>query len=279
MARWRQRPQPTTLRWPGATGNLVVAVQARVDPAYEQKYYRIERAHAWSVGRRDLVASMLEVFGVPRAARVLDVGCGGGLLVEKLAAAGYTAVSGIDASQVAVDAASRQGIRGVTCADATSTDFDDAAFDVVVASDVLEHILDEGRALHEWKRIVRPGGLVLIYVPAFSFLWSVHDEVNRHFRRYSRSQLQSVVLGAGYELDRIGYWNTALFPPTLLVRMVTRMRRDRAPSAENDAFLELNPVTNRVLTSVLLAENRLIAAGFDPPIGVSVYAVCRRPLD
>lgn len=250
-----------------------------MDPAYEKKYYRIERSHAWSVGRRDLVLSMLSRLGVPRDAQILDVGCGGGLLVEQLTAEGFRDVRGVDAAPGAVDAARRQGIDGVSLGDGCATGFDDATFDVVIASDVLEHILDEGRALHEWQRIVRPGGLVLVYVPAFSFLWSEHDVVNRHFRRYSRSQLQSVVLGAGFELERIGYWNTALFTPTLLVRMAARVRVKGRALEQGDDFLELNPLTNAVVKGLLLAENGLISAGVDPPIGVSVYAVCRRPTD
>ena len=246
-----------------------------MDREYELKYYRIERKHAWSVGRRGLVVSMLQQLGVAEDARILDVGCGGGLLVEELAARGFTGAQGIDAAAAAVSAAQRQGIDAVSQGDGTNTGFEDNRFDVVIASDVLEHILNESEALNEWQRIVRPGGHVLIFVPAFSFLWSEHDVVNQHFRRYSRSQLQSVVLGAGFDLVRIGYWNTALFTPTLLARRVMRFIPGRAEEDQVDQFLELNPVTNRFITGLLRAENRIIKAGMNPPIGVSVYAVCR----
>lgn len=250
-----------------------------MDPAYEQKYYRIEQRHAWSVGRRDLVLAMLRAAGARPGQSVLDVGCGGGLLVRALHDAGYEPVVGLDMSPAAVASAAEQGIGGVRLGDGCAIDAPDASFDYVVASDVLEHILDEGRALHEWWRVVKPGGLVLVYVPAFSFLWSAHDVVNHHFRRYSRSQLQSVLLGSGFTIDRIGYWNSALFAPTLLVRMVARMQiRGKAMESEDD-FIDLNPLTNGAVTQVLLAENRLIEAGFDPKVGVSVYAVARRPLD
>lgn len=248
-----------------------------MDPEYERKYYAIEERHAWSVARRDLIAKMLrDVDDRPRL-DVVDIGCGSGLLVKELRALGHH-VEGLDNSDAAIRVAHHRGIEGVKQGDGSNTGYESGAFDAVIASDVLEHILDEGSALHEWKRLLRPGGHALIYVPAFSFLWSEHDVVNRHFRRYSRSQLQSVALGAGFELVRVGYWNSTLFAPTLGLRMVARVRVRGQSLEKGDDFLELHPTANGIVKRVLLAENALIASGVDPQIGVSVYGVFRKPL-
>lgn len=248
-----------------------------MDPKYEEKYYKIEETHAWSRGRRSAILRLLESLGVPRDVRGLEVGCGSGMLLKELRDRGFRDFVGVDISDAALRAAASRGLGDIVSRqDAVATTFDDDSFDLVIASDVLEHLLDEGRALAEWQRVLRPTGHLIVFVPAFDFLWSDHDAVNRHFRRYSRSQLESVARGSGFEVCRIGYWNTALFFPVLAMRMLTRARNRRGPVGKDDDFAELPGPINGTLAAMFEVESALMRRGVDMPLGVSVYTILRR---
>ena len=246
-------------------------------PEFAEKYYRLEAAHPWSVGRRDIILRMLRSAGVHRSDRILEVGCGSGALVEAMEAAGYRDVTGLDMAEAAVGAARSRGLNNIVQADAAATDFDDGAFDCIIASDVLEHIMDESKALTEWRRLLRPGGLLFCFVPAFAFLWSEHDVENRHYRRYSRSMLESCVVEAGYKVERIGYWNGWLFLPMTGMRMIRRVVARQRGLERKDDFVPLNPLVSRVFNGLVQVENTYLGAGGELPIGVSVFAVLRTP--
>ncbi len=249
-------------------------------PEYAKKYYQIESRHPWSVGRRDIVMRLLEQVGIPRMSSVLEVGCSSGALVQDLADAGYSNVRGVDLATAAIDAAHARGLTNVQEMDGSRTNFPDAEFDCIIASDVLEHILDEGMALAEWKRLLKPGGVLLCFVPAFAFLWSEHDVANRHFRRYSRSMLESVLVSSGLEVERIGYWNGWLFAPMTALRAARRVvARRKVTKKQTDDFSQMNPIVSRAFTAAFLLENKYLSAGGELPLGVSVFAVVRKPED
>ncbi len=255
-----------------------------MDERFQEKYYRIEQTHAWSVARRDILLRLLQKYGVSRSASILDIGCSSGTLIEQLVGAGYENLLAIDVSERAVALCHARGLHQVRHVEGTHTHFDDNVFDCIIASDVLEHIEDEAEALQEWMRLLRPGGLLLLFVPAFALLWSEHDVVNQHFRRYTRGHLVQAARDAGYEVQEHGYWNFLLFFPTAAGRLLSRVReavsarRGQAPAvAEHDDFAELNPVVNGVIREVMKAENRLMQRGLRFPVGVSTWAVARKP--
>lgn len=245
-------------------------------PEYAKKYYRIESAHPWSVGRRDIVRRLLDEEGVTRSTRILEVGCGSGALLGELQRDGYSDLQGIDLSELAVECAHDRGLERVRVMDGSATDFDDESFDCIVASDVLEHIMDEQKALAEWKRLLRPGGLLLCFVPAFAFLWSDHDVENRHYRRYSRSMLESCLREAELPITRIGYWNGWLFGPMTAMRAGRRILARSRNLERKDDFVPMNPLVSKVFTAAFKAENAYLSAGGELPIGVSVFAVVRK---
>jgi SAM-dependent methyltransferase len=248
-----------------------------MEPDYERTYYRIEDRHAWSRGRRDAVLQLLASLRVAKGSHILEVGCGSGMLLQAMRDAGYSNLTGVDNSEAALRAAATRGLGDIiTTQDAAATSFADESFDVVVASDVLEHLLNEGQALAEWRRVLKPGGHLLLFVPAFDFLWSAHDLANRHFRRYSRSQLQSVTTASGFDVLRIGYWNVGLFLPILLMRMLMRMQiRGKALEKQGD-FLELPGPVNESIAALFGVENALLRLGVNFPLGVSVFALLQR---
>jgi len=238
---------------------------------YEVKYHQIEENYWWFQARRDMVFRLVQDLHLATNATILEIGCSGGPLLQRLRNTGYTNLTGIDVSEVGIAVAQQRGIPNVSCMDGTNLTFPDASFDLVVASDVLEHIEDEAQALREWTRVLRPGGQLLIFVPAFQFLWGRHDEVNRHFRRYTAAQLATSMQSAGLKIRRRSYWNVSLFFPTATVRLFKRLLPEEKKPAKDD-FFATPPLLNTLLSGVIRAENRLLQA-LNAPVGVSVFVL------
>lgn len=243
-----------------------------MNEAYESHYHSVEEQHWWFVARRHMVWSLIQELRLPTTAAVLEIGCSGGPLLLQLRQAGYTHLTGIDVSSRGVATARQRGLADVHVMDGTQLAFPDNSFDLVIASDVLEHIEDEAAALREWHRVLRPGGQLLVFVPAHQFLWSQHDVVNHHYRRYSAARLRRVLERQQFAVRRAGFWNNLLFFPTAAVRLLQRWWPARGagdlqvlPQPLNQALLRLLKLENRVGKTLPL------------PFGISVFA-CVTPL-
>ncbi|WP_400192624.1 class I SAM-dependent methyltransferase [Hymenobacter sp. B81] len=247
-----------------------------MDVAYESKYHELEEQNWWFVSRRDMVFDLIQQLKLDRNAHILEVGCSGGPLMLALGKAGYTNLTGIDVSEAGIALARRRGLTRVSVMDGANLSFADESVDLLIASDVLEHIEDEGRALREWTRVLRPGGRIIVFVPAFQMLWSHHDVVNHHFRRYSAASLQTALRGAGLRVDRTSYWNAALFFPTALVRLSQRLLGKRQPDDTQGDLKPLPAPLNQALSTLIKTENRLLRR-VNYPLGVSVFALAHKP--
>lgn len=245
-----------------------------MDEAYEVKYHLQEEKHWWFESRRDIIITLLK--GTKRNSAILEIGCSGGPLMQGLKELGFENVQGIDISQRAIDLCRQREIPDAFVMDGSKPTFGDRQFDVIIASDVLEHIEDEQIALREWNRILKPGGKLIVFVPAFEILWSKHDEANHHYRRYSKSELIPLLERAGFEIDRSSYWNFTLFFPTSLVRLVQRMFLAHGDKT-SDQFLDVNPVSNKILVCLLKTENMLLKV-VNFPVGVSVFTIAKKQM-
>ena len=244
---------------------------------YELKYHQIEENYWWFQARRDMVFRLIQDLHLPSTAAILEIGCSGGPLMQRLARTGYTQLTGIDVSEAGIAVAQQRGIANVSCMDGAHLDFPDASFDLVIASDVLEHIADEAQALREWTRVLRPGGQLLVFVPAFTFLWGKHDVVNQHFRRYTTAQLAAGLRQAGLQVRRRSYWNIGLFFPTAAVRLLNRLQPPTpADQLLKDDFFATPPLLNTLLRGFITAENRLLQL-INAPVGVSAFALAHKP--
>lgn len=240
---------------------------------YELKYHQIEENYWWFQARRDMVFRLVQDLRLPHTAAILEIGCSGGPLLQRLRAQGYTDLTGIDVSEAGIAVAQQRGIPNVSCMDGAHLDFPDASFDLVIASDVLEHIEDEAQALREWTRVLRPGGQLLVFVPAFSFLWGKHDEVNQHYRRYTAEQLATAMRQTGLQVKRRSYWNVGLFLPIAAIRVFTRILRFRRRADDNFVMPQ---IFNTLLCALIMTENRILR-GVNAPIGVSTFAMAHKP--
>ena len=197
----------------------------KLDRTFQKIYHNLEETHFWFVARRNLLVSMVERDLMGRDAKILDIGCSAGSLIVDLQQCGYSDVLGIDVSSTAIEAARERGLNCVTRMDASKLDLPDNSYDCLIGSDVLEHIEDDGAALYEWKRVLVPGGLLYLFVPAFEILWSAHDISNHHHRRYTRRGLIALLNGHGFEVERSAYWNASLLLPVAASRLWKKQLR------------------------------------------------------
>jgi SAM-dependent methyltransferase len=245
-----------------------------VERSLYEEHATLEQDHWWFVARRAIVASVLARHLPPvDSRRVLDVGCGTGGMLPMLARFGD--VTGLESEAMAVEHCHRAyGTFEVRQGDIPDDVPSDASFDVVTAFDVIEHIGDDLGALGALRAALRPGGTAVVTVPALSWLWSDHDVVNGHHRRYERRGLIDVLERAELSLVHVSSFNTVLLPGIALARLAQRLR-PRPVSPNSDFTMPSAPV-NAVLTRVMAAERSLVAhRGL--PIGVSLVAVARRP--
>ncbi|HYY58662.1 MAG TPA: class I SAM-dependent methyltransferase, partial [Pyrinomonadaceae bacterium] len=204
-----------------------------------------------------------------RRPRILDVGCGTGANLELLARFGD--VEGVDISQDALAFCRARGLESVRHGAAEKLPYGDGEFDLVTSFDMVEHLDDDVAGLKEMRRVLRPGGRALLFVPAFMFLWGVQDDVSNHRRRYTLSHLRSVVSQAGLEVERATYANITFFAPILLVRTLMRATGLRTDSENNINVAAFNGLFGRLLG----AESSILRRA-NLPFGVSAVCVARR---
>lgn len=224
-----------------------------------QKLAELEDTHWWYAERRQVLDRLVKPL---RPAHALDVGAAAGGNTRVLRARGWESV----ALEYSSDGAALAKARGIDTVrgDAVHLPVGSSTFDLVVAFDVIEHIEDDVGAVAEFRRVLRPGGKVLIAVPAGMDLWSAHDVAVGHVRRYDIEQLRSVVEAAGLEIDQLKYWN-------VLMRPVAKRHRRNAQGSDH---VRLNPVLNGGLRTVVATERYLPVGRFR---GVSLMLAATKP--
>jgi SAM-dependent methyltransferase len=236
-----------------------------------ERMAELDSDHWWFVARRDILERLIErVVQPPKNARILEIGCGTGHNLSMLSKFGRVEATEMDAT--ARSLASKRLGRAVT--DAALPDLSDWPtdhFDLVALLDVLEHVPDDRSALAAIYERLKPGGKLLVTVPANKWMWSAHDVAHHHHRRYAKDELRRVARECGFEVDLLSPFNSLLFPLIAGVRAAGKLTgRETADDA-----MPPRPV-NAVLKAVFGLESGLI--GRVPlPFGVSLVAILRRP--
>ncbi|MDX6612204.1 MAG: hypothetical protein QOD75_1390 [Blastocatellia bacterium] len=234
--------------------------------------YEEEHKHWWFVGRRQIIAAFVaEICRQLKLERprILDVGCGTGANLELLSEFGDA--EGVDVSPQAIDFCRLRGLKQVHLGAAERLPNEDATFDLVTALDVVEHLDDDVGGLREMGRVLQPEGRLLLFVPAFMFLWGVQDDVSNHRRRYTRAGLRRAVEAAGFRIERLSYANLMFFAPTLMGRLLMRATGWRPASEANINVAALNGVLGQILG----AERHFLRHA-NLPFGVSLVCVARK---
>jgi SAM-dependent methyltransferase len=238
---------------------------------YELQTHRAEDRHWWYRGRRRVLKGVIERLQAPDGARILDAGCGSGRNMIDLAH--YGVVSGIELSQTSARIAKQRHAGEVVEGSITAMPFADESFDMAVCLDVIEHLEDDVGALKELRRVITPGGSLLVTVPAYQWLWSSHDEINHHHRRYSTSTLLAACEAAGWQCALSTHFNSLLLPVAIALRALDRLT-PQATNSSLDLWVPPAPL-NWMLRQPLDLEARLIASGRRIPVGLSLLAVLR----
>jgi SAM-dependent methyltransferase len=242
-----------------------------VNPDEYRRMFELESHYWWFIARRRLAFRLLRLAlsGVA-GPRILDLGCGTGAFDIELGE--YGEPIGADMSRLALDFARTRGKFGLVQADGSALPFKNTSFDAAIGLDVFEHIEDDLAAMKECARILRPGGVLVLTVPAFRTLWGPHDVALHHFRRYRRREVRDRLLAAGLTPIRLSYSVFFLFPVVLLVRLFEKGRKGPA-----EASLPTVPKwLNSLLVSLGGVEAALISL-LALPWGSSVVAVARKP--
>jgi SAM-dependent methyltransferase len=241
-----------------------------MDEQYELRTHEVEDDHWWYRGRRRVIREALLALNLPPGIEILDAGCGSGRNMVELTEFGE--VTGLELAEASVEAARERCVGEVVAGSVDDMPFADDSFDLAVSLDVIEHLPDEHRSLSEMRRVVKPGGTLLVTVPAYKWLWSDHDVVNHHYRRYTRAMLEQAAAQAGWETFSTTHFNGLLLPAAIAARGAMRLRRNKHPVSD----LERTPGSlNPMLEWPLRIEARMIGAGRRIPAGLSLMAVFR----
>lgn len=246
---------------------------------FYEEYFHHENTHWWFRWRFDLIGDVVGSLTSGKSdVKILDAGCGTGQMTKLLE--GYGDAVGLDLALEAINYAKIRGVKNLVQGSITEPPFEPGSFDLVVSLDVIEHVDNDMQILAGLRDIVRPGGHLVVTVPAFQMLWSEHDEINHHKRRYRVPQLRHLVQEAGFEVERITYCNTALYLPVLVLRkgktLIRKLRgTSSTPNPESDLVFYPKPI-NEALYQVMRLENRIMR-GRNLPFGVSILVVAQRP--
>jgi SAM-dependent methyltransferase len=227
----------------------------------------LDQRHWWYRGRRAVLAELIRREAMPPAnGRILEIGCGTGHNLEMLGRFGGLDAVELDEESRAL-AEQRLGRKIMSARLPELAGIADGAYDLIVALDVIEHIDDDAAALAAIAPKLKRGGKFVMTVPAHPWMWSAHDAVNHHKRRYSKGALRRLIDGSPLELDKLGYFNSLLFPLALADRLASKLR------GKDEAEVKLpSAPLNSGLEAVFAAERHLVGRLPLPP-GLSLFAV------
>jgi ubiquinone/menaquinone biosynthesis C-methylase UbiE len=232
--------------------------------------FRVEETHWWYRALHRLIFQALEA-ELPdwREKEIADVGCGTGAILSRLGNPEKNV--GIDLAPEAISFCRQRGLDNIQQGDIHALPFPDASFDAVICSSVLYHqwVSDVEGAIGEMHRVLRPGGTLLINVPAFPFLHSAHDEAVMTARRFRKWEIRQLLQKQDFQIRRLTYWTTFLFPLAVAARTLGGSKMGRDFETEGTSF------TQRTLAGIMVLELNLLRK-ISLPFGVALIAVARK---
>ena len=239
-----------------------------MDERVYQDMVKQQREHWWFRARRKIISNIIRKYTPSNTPRILEVGCGTGGNLLMLTKHGH--VFAIEMDRFAIKYAKQS--TGIDVREGWLPDNIPyrQKFDLICMFDVLEHIEDDRKALLQIKGFLNPKGILIITVPAYSWLYGTHDKLLHHHRRYSSKDLLKAIAYSGIGVIRISHFNTFLFPLVIVTRLFDMLRI----SEESIGYSKPNILINQLFYRIFSLE-RFIVTKFKLPFGSSIFAVCR----
>lgn len=241
-------------------------------------FFKVETTHWWWIGRKKIVISLLKMHLKRGNNIILDAGCGtgAGLLYLKK----FGKVYGLDLSPVATKFCKKRGIKNIKTGDVSNLPYRNKTFDLVCLMDVIEHTSRNDIVLQEIFRVLKPNGKFLMTLPALPFIFSKHDKEQGHFQRYTKTQIQQLLLNAGFIEKKISYFNIFLSFPIILIRLLSKTVKPLEKLADFDSRLNYaiskKTYANRMLTTIFSLESFLLKY-INLPFGISILTIYEKP--
>ncbi len=243
-----------------------------MDTNFYKTYFEAEKSHWWFKVRRDLVFDLLQKYKITKTAKIFDFGCGSGYTVGYLQKLGYD-VSGSDVSAEAIEFGLSMGVQNLSVAHEGEITHSEEGFDLILALDVIEHIQDDSGAIRATERALKQGGMAIITVPAYQWLWGVQDEVAHHYRRYTAGSLTCILnKNANLQILRETYFNTFLFIPIAIVRVLSKWFNLKERQSDFDIN---NKFTNGLFFFIFNLERKILKH-INFCFGVSILVIVRK---
>lgn len=241
-----------------------------MDKDFYKKYFQVEKNYWWFRVRRKIIGDLFFKYGIKKNSKILDFGCGSGSTVDYLNKLGFS-VKGYDASAEAINYGLSNGILNLFVTRDGEFDVGEE-YDVILLLDVIEHIKDDYSAIGRFREALKPGGTVIITVPAHQWLWGVQDDISHHYRRYSTSSIKRLCDKCGLSIVKLTYFNSFLFLPIAAIRIFSNLlglKNRRSDFDINIGFL------NKFFFHVFDLE-RAFLRNIDMPFGVSILLVAQK---
>jgi ubiquinone/menaquinone biosynthesis C-methylase UbiE len=230
--------------------------------SYEKEYVEAEQSNAWFIKRKELIYALLKKYD--RKSKILEIGCGSGYILDYLQKHGFKGVQGVDSSKEFL-----KYYRNVR--KSTKLAVEKEKYDIILLLDVLEHVKEEGALLRKIHAMLKPKGMLLTSVPAYMCMWSYHDELNQHYRRYTRTNLNAVLQKNKFSIKKSTYWNSIMLPAIFVFKKLQQTLKSKQSN------IEATPSWfNNIYKVILGFENILIKIGIPLPFGLTAFTLAKK---
>lgn len=245
-----------------------------MNKSYYKDYFYLERNHWWFLARKKILHDYISGVAGQRKLKILNIGAATGASSVMLSEFGEVTSIEYDADCCRF-VEEETGMKFV-CASITDLPYENASFDMVCAFDVVEHIDDDQKAVDEMYRVCRNDGYLLCTVPAYQFLWSHHDEVNMHYRRYTLGRFKKLFTSGKIMFG--SYFNFLLFFPIAAFRLIDRMLKIKSirKKAGSDFTITENKTLDKIFYKIMVADNFFFKSKISLPFGISAFLAVKK---